>query len=96
MGDILAVLASATARLAGAPRDGSRSSTLGIQSIPKENPAKSAASGAGGVAIPDAAAEHKLTEEVQWGRCRYWRRVCAFRWGWRTLRFFRCMGRHAC
>ena len=47
-------------------------------------------------AVPAAAAENKLTEEVQWGRCRYWRRVCAERWGWRTPRFFVCMNRHAC
>jgi len=47
-------------------------------------------------AIPSAAAEHRLTEEVQFGRCRYWRRVCAARWGWRTPRFFICMRRHAC
>jgi hypothetical protein len=42
------------------------------------------------------AAESGLVEPVQWGRCRYWRRVCAERWGWRTPRFFACMGRHAC
>lgn len=42
-------------------------------------------------AVPAAAAEHKLM-----GRCRYWRRACAYRWGWRTPRFFVCMRRHAC
>ena len=26
----------------------------------------------------------------------YWRHECANRWGWRTPRFFRCMGRHGC
>jgi hypothetical protein len=43
-----------------------------------------------------AAAEGALVEKTQWGRCRYWRRVCAVRWGWDTPRFFVCLRRHAC
>lgn len=37
-----------------------------------------------------------LVEKVQWRRCRYWRRECAFRWGWRTRGFRRCLWRHGC
>ena len=47
--------------------------------------------------LPAAAAEGTLVEQVQWWpRCRYWRRVCAARWGWGTPRFAVCMARHAC
>jgi hypothetical protein len=37
-----------------------------------------------------------LLQKAQYGRCRYWRRECADRWGWRTPRFFRCLARHGC
>ena len=39
-----------------------------------------------------------LVQKAQYGHrhCRYWRHECANRWGWRTPRFFRCMGRHGC
>jgi hypothetical protein len=33
---------------------------------------------------------------VQWGRCYYWRRVCADRWPWLGWRFRRCMVIHGC
>ena len=46
-------------------------------------------------AIPAAAAEGTLVEKAQW-RCRYWRNVCAARWGWGTPRFHLCIGRRAC
>jgi hypothetical protein len=46
-------------------------------------------------AVSGAAAEHRLSEEVRWDRCRYWRRTCTL-WGWNTARFYRCMNRHAC
>jgi hypothetical protein len=46
-------------------------------------------------AVPAAAAEGALVEKAQW-RCRYWRNVCAARWGWGTPRFHICIGRHAC
>jgi hypothetical protein len=35
-------------------------------------------------------------QKVQWRRCRFWRRECAFRWGWGGWRFRRCMIRHGC
>jgi hypothetical protein len=47
-------------------------------------------------ALGAAAAEGSPIEQVQWGRCRYWRNVCAARWGWRTPPWFGCMARHAC
>jgi hypothetical protein len=46
-------------------------------------------------AVPAAAAEGTLVEQVQW-RCRYWRNVCAARWGWGTPRYHICIGRHFC
>ena len=30
------------------------------------------------------------------GRCRYWRRECADRWGWETRDYWRCMRRRDC
>jgi hypothetical protein len=33
---------------------------------------------------------------VHYGRCSYWRRECAERWGWGTWRWRRCLGRHDC
>ena len=47
-------------------------------------------------ALGAAAAEGSPIEQVQWGRCRYWARVCSARWGWRTPRWFVCMRRHVC
>jgi hypothetical protein len=35
-------------------------------------------------------------EQVQWGHCRRWARICANRWGWQTRRWYRCMARHGC
>jgi hypothetical protein len=35
-------------------------------------------------------------EQVQWRRCRAWRRECASRWGWGGSRFRRCLARHGC
>jgi hypothetical protein len=35
-------------------------------------------------------------EQVQFGYCRYWARVCASRWGRGSWRFARCMGNHGC
>ncbi len=43
-----------------------------------------------------SAVEGTLVEQVQWGRCRYWRRECAARWGWRTPQWYACMARHGC
>jgi hypothetical protein len=38
-----------------------------------------------------------LLEPVQYGnRCRAWRRTCAYRWGWGSWRFRRCMRNHGC
>ncbi len=38
-----------------------------------------------------------LLEPVQYGgRCRAWRRTCAYRWGWGGPRFRRCMRNHGC
>ena len=37
-----------------------------------------------------------LLRQVQYGRCRFWHRECADRWGWRTHRYFRCLARHGC
>jgi hypothetical protein len=42
------------------------------------------------------AAEGKLLQQVQWGRCHAWRHECAARWGWRTPMYYRCLGRHGC
>jgi hypothetical protein len=28
--------------------------------------------------------------------CRKWRRKCAWRWGWGSKRFHRCLWRHSC
>ena len=50
-------------------------------------------------ALAAAVAEGTLVEKTQWGwggRCRYWRNVCAARWGWGTPRFSWCLRRHAC
>jgi hypothetical protein len=41
-------------------------------------------------------ANGSMTELVQGGRCRMWRRECSVRWGFRTPRYFRCMGRNGC
>jgi hypothetical protein len=30
------------------------------------------------------------------GSCRYWRRECAYRWGWHTHGYYRCLRRHDC
>lgn len=35
-------------------------------------------------------------QQVRWGRCLYWHRECAFRWGWGTNRYHRCLRRHSC
>ncbi|WP_088343210.1 MULTISPECIES: glycosyl hydrolase family 5 [Rhodomicrobium] len=42
--------------------------------------------------------ETPAVQNVRWrgGYCRDWRHTCASRWGWRTNRFFRCLGRHGC
>jgi hypothetical protein len=47
-------------------------------------------------ALAAAAAEGALVEKTQWRRCRYWRNVCAARWGWRSGRYFLCVARHGC
>jgi len=47
-------------------------------------------------ALPAAAVEGKLVDQVLWGRCRYWRGVCGARWGSGTPRFAVCVARHAC
>jgi hypothetical protein len=40
--------------------------------------------------------EGSLVQQAQWGRCRFWHRECAARWGWRTPGYFRCLYRHGC
>jgi hypothetical protein len=40
--------------------------------------------------------DSSLLQQAQYGRCRYWHRECAARWGWRTHRYFRCLARHGC
>jgi hypothetical protein len=47
-------------------------------------------------ALAAAAAEGTLVEKTQWGYCRRVRQDCAFRWGWRTWRYFRCVGARGC
>jgi len=38
-----------------------------------------------------------LIQQIQGGGyCRYVRRECADRWGWRTPRFFACLQRRGC
>jgi hypothetical protein len=37
-----------------------------------------------------------LVQKAQYGRCRFWHRECADRWGWRTHGYFRCLARHGC
>jgi hypothetical protein len=41
-------------------------------------------------------ANGSMIELVQGGRCRMWRRECSVRWGFRTPRYHRCMGRNGC
>lgn len=42
------------------------------------------------------AGEPMVQKTQYWSYCRRWRHECADRWGWRTPRYFRCMGRHGC
>jgi hypothetical protein len=42
-----------------------------------------------------AASDGSIVEKAGW-RCRKWRRVCAWRWGWGTRRYYRCLWRHGC
>lgn len=42
------------------------------------------------------AEEGSIVHRVHWRRCRYWRRECAFRWGWGTWRWRRCLIIHGC
>jgi hypothetical protein len=37
-----------------------------------------------------------LMEKLRWSRCRYWARVCAWRWGWDTYGNQRCLWCYAC
>jgi hypothetical protein len=43
-----------------------------------------------------AADAGSLVQKAQFGRCRFWHRECADRWGWRTRGFYRCLWRHGC
>jgi hypothetical protein len=47
-------------------------------------------------ALGAAASESNLVGNVQWGYCHAVRERCAFKWGWRTWRYFRCVGRRGC
>jgi hypothetical protein len=46
--------------------------------------------------VPAITGEDSLVQPVQYGHCRYWRRVCADRWGWGTRRFHICLERRGC
>ena len=54
-----------------------------------------------GTALPQAtagqttASEGSIVHKAS-RRCRRWRNKCAYRWGWRTGRFYRCLRRHYC
>lgn len=44
-------------------------------------------------------ADGSLVQRTHWRyrhHCRYWHRECAWRWGWRTRGFYRCLWRHGC
>lgn len=48
---------------------------------------------------PGVTAGAGVLEQAHWRgirRCRYWRRECAYRWGWGTPRYWRCLHRHGC
>ena len=47
-------------------------------------------------ALGNAASEGNLVGHVQCGYCHRVRKKCAFKWGWRTGRYFRCIGRRGC
>jgi hypothetical protein len=43
--------------------------------------------------------EETLVQQVHWRgyrNCRYWRHECAYRWGWGTRRYHRCLWRQDC
>ena len=42
------------------------------------------------------ALEGSFVELAQGGRCRALRRECSLRWGFRTVRYHRCMARRGC
>lgn len=54
-----------------------------------------------GTALPQATADQTTTSEASIvhkasRRCRRWRKVYGYRWGWRTGRFYRCLRRNYC
>jgi hypothetical protein len=42
-----------------------------------------------------AAANDAVVEKAGY-RCHRWKRKCAWRWGWGTRRYARCLWRHGC
>jgi hypothetical protein len=55
--------------------------------------------------LPELSVQQTLIQPAQywrgnrwggWRRCGYWRRECAYRWGWGGRGFRRCMWRHGC
>lgn len=46
--------------------------------------------------LPEMSQSQSWLNTVQYRRCRYWRRECAFRWGWGGWRYRRCLFRHGC
>jgi hypothetical protein len=47
-------------------------------------------------ALGTAASEGALVNNVQWHYCHRVREGCAAKWGWRSWRYFRCVGRRGC
>jgi hypothetical protein len=47
-------------------------------------------------ALGNAASEGNLVGQVQYRYCHRVREECAFKWGWRTGHYFRCIGRRGC
>ena len=42
-----------------------------------------------------AASDGAIVEKASY-RCRKWRHKCAWRWGFGTKRYYRCLWRHGC
>jgi hypothetical protein len=47
-------------------------------------------------ALTGAASESSIVAKTQWRYCHRVREECAFRWGWRTGHYFRCVARRGC
>jgi hypothetical protein len=47
-------------------------------------------------ALGNAASEGNLVGHVQYPSCHRIRKACAFKWGWRTGHYLRCIGRRGC